>query len=148
MFKKTITYVDYEGTERTEDFYFNLSSAEIAEKELRTVGGYGEQLLRIANSQDREAIVNEWKSFILGAYGVKSEDGRRFIKSPELAEAFTQTPAYDQLFLELLSDADFAAEFVNGVMASVNKAADSGQLTLEKAKELLEEKRKQQEAGK
>lgn len=116
MLKKTITCTDYNGVERTEDHYFNLSKAEIMEMEMGTAGGLAEMIQRIVAAQDTPAIVKIFKDLILKAYGVKSPDGKRFIKSEELSTAFSQTEAYSALFMELATDADAAAKFVNGVI--------------------------------
>ena len=116
MLKKTITYVDYNGNERTEDFYFNLTKAEIMEMEMTTSGGFAEMLQRIVAAQDAPTIVKVFKDLVLKAYGQKSPDGKRFIKNEELREEFSQTEAYSQLFMELATDADMAAKFVNGIV--------------------------------
>ena len=122
MLKKTITYVDYNGTERKEDFYFNLSKAEIMEMEMGTTGGMVEMINRIVAAQDAPAIIDVFKKMILTAYGEKSADGKRFIKSKELSEAFSQTEAYSQLFMELATDADAASKFVNGIVPAAEPA--------------------------
>lgn len=116
MIKKTITYKDYNDIERTEDFYFNLSKAEVMEMELSTTGGLAEMIKRIVAAQDQPAIIKIFKDLILKAYGEKSADGKRFVKSDELAVAFSQTEAYSMLFMELATDADAAAQFVNGIV--------------------------------
>ena len=116
MLKKTITYVDYNGNERTEDFYFNLSKAEIMEMEMSTTGGLAEMIQKIVKAQDAPAIIKVFKDLVLKAYGEKSADGKRFIKSDEIRDAFSQTEAYSQLFMELATDADAAAAFVNGIV--------------------------------
>lgn len=121
MLKKTITYVDYNGSERTEDFYFNLNKAEVMEMEMSTTGGLTEMINRIVAAQDAPAIIAIFKKLILKAYGEKSPDGKRFIKSEGLAEAFSQTEAYSQLFMELATNADKAAEFVNGIVPPAEK---------------------------
>lgn len=116
MIKKTINYVDYNGTERTEDFYFNLSKAEVSEMELSVDGGLSQMLERIVASKDNKEIIRMFKKIILKAYGEKSADGKRFVKSEELATAFSQTEAYSELFMELATNEDKAAEFVNGII--------------------------------
>lgn len=116
MLKKTFTYTDYNGVERTEDHYFNLSKAELMEMELSTTGGLAEMINKIVAAQDAPAIVKIFKELVLKAYGQKSADGRRFIKSEELSNDFAQTEAYSQLFMELATDADAAAKFVNGIV--------------------------------
>lgn len=122
MLKKTITYTDYNGTERTEDFYFNLSEAEITEMEMSTTGGFADMIQRIVNAQDIPSIIKIFKDLLLKSYGEKSPDGKRFMKSEELSTAFSQTEAYSILFMELATDADAAANFVNGIVP--NKAAN------------------------
>lgn len=115
MLKKTITYIDYNDVERTEDFYFNLTKAEITEMEMSTTGGLSEKIQNIVQAQDIPEIIKIFKELVLKAYGVKSPDGKRFIKKEELTEAFSQTEAYSQLFMELATDADAAAKFINGI---------------------------------
>lgn len=115
MLKKTIKYTDYNGIERTEDFWFNMSKAEIAEMEISTTGGFSEMIQKIIAAQDIPAIAKIFKDFILKAYGEKSPDGKRFIKSEELSTQFSQTEAYSQLFMELATDAQAASDFINGV---------------------------------
>ena len=116
MLKKTVTYVDYNGVERTEDFYFNLSKAEVAEMELSVEGGFSKMLEEIVKSNDNVRIVELFKQMVLKAYGEKSADGKRFVKSKELSEAFSQTEAYSEIFMELALDEKAAAGFVNGIM--------------------------------
>lgn len=116
MLKKTITYTDYNGVERTEDFWFNFSQAEILEMEIGRNGGMADFLQKIIDSKDQEAIVKHFKDLVLKAYGEKSEDGRRFIKSPELSKAFSETEAYSKLYIELAFDAKAASDFVNGII--------------------------------
>lgn len=123
MLKKNIKYVDYDGNDRTEDFYFNLNKAEVIELQLGTVGGLTKTLEKIVQEKDTSRIIEYFKTIILKAYGEKSADGRRFIKSQELRDAFEQTEAYSELFMELASDAKMAAEFINGVLPK--EAADA-----------------------
>lgn len=118
MLKKKITYVDYNGEERTEEFYFNLSKAEIMEMEMGTTGGLAESIKKIISTKDVPSIIKLFKDLVLKAYGEKSADGKRFIKSEELSTEFSQTEAYSILFMELATDADKAAEFVNGIIPS------------------------------
>ena len=121
MLKETVKYVDYNGTERTEDFYFNLTEAEIMEMELSTSGGLAEQITNIVNAKDAPAIIKIFKDLVLKAYGEKSPDGRRFMKSDGIATAFSQTEAYSKLFMKLATDADAAARFVNGIVPAKDK---------------------------
>lgn len=121
MLKKTITYTDYNGTERTEDFYFNLSKAEVLEMEMGVEGGLVEMINKIVAAKDAPSIIAIFKKLVLKAYGEKSADGKRFIKSDEIATAFSQTEAYSNIFMELATDSDAAAKFVNGIVPAVDK---------------------------
>ena len=116
MLKKTITYTDYNGNSRTKDFYFNLTKTELMKMEMGTNGGLSEMVKSIIAAQDQAALIQIFEDLILKAYGVKSLDGKRFEKSTQLSEAFAQTEAYDQLFMELATDADAAAQFINGIV--------------------------------
>jgi hypothetical protein len=116
MLKETITFCDYNGEEITQDFYFNLNEAEILEMEMSVEGGFAEMIQRIINAKNQPAIIKIFKDIILKSYGEKSLDGKRFIKKPELSDAFAQTEAYSQLFMKLATDADAAAKFINGVV--------------------------------
>lgn len=116
MLKKTITYKDYNDVERTEDFYFNLTKAEVMEMEMSTTGGLAEMIQRIVAAQDAPAIIKIFKDLLLKAHGEKSPDGKRFIKSDAIREAFEQTEAYSILFMELATDDKKAAEFINGII--------------------------------
>ena len=118
MLKETITYKDYNGNERTEDFYFNLTNAEVTEMEMSTAGGLAEMISRVVAAQDAPSIIKIFKELILKAYGEKSADGKRFVKSEEISTAFSQTEAYSILFMKLATDADAAAKFVNGIVPS------------------------------
>lgn len=116
MLKKTIKYVDYNGVEREEDFYFDLSKAEITEMELSQDGGMSNLIQKIVNTKDMPSLIKIFKQLILKSYGEKSADGRRFIKSEQLSTEFTQTPAYSELFMELATDEKAAANFINSIV--------------------------------
>ena len=128
MLKKTITYTDYNGVERTEDFFFNLTQAEITEMEMSTSGGLAEMIRKVVAAQDAPAIIKIFKDLVLRAYGEKSPDGKRFIKNDDITTAFSQTEAYSILFMELATDADAAAKFVNGIIPA-NLAKKASALT-------------------
>lgn len=116
MLKKRIKYTDYDGNEREEDFYFNLSKAELIELELTTEGGLEQMIQKITDTRDVPKLIELFKRLILMSYGEKSENGKRFIKSKELSDAFAQTEAYSELFMELATDDKAASEFVNGIV--------------------------------
>ena len=124
MLKKTITYTDYDGNERKEDFYFNLTKAEVAEMEMSTDGGLVKNIEKIVAAVDAKRIIELFKGMILQAYGEKSPDGKRFIKSQELRDAFSQTEAYSQLFMELATDANAATAFMNGIVPKFDPVAN------------------------
>lgn len=123
MLKLRRTYVDFNNLSRTEDFYFNLTQAEVTEMELSVDGGLVEMINRIVAAKDGKQIIALFKDIVLRAYGEKSPDGKRFIKTPEIRDAFAQTQAYSDLFMELATDAQKAAEFVNGIVPAQNPTA-------------------------
>jgi hypothetical protein len=116
MIKKTITYEDYNGLTRTEDFFFNITKAEAADIELGIEGGFSEMVNKIVQTQSKPQLIEIFKKMIRLSYGVKSADGRRFMKSEEIWNEFAQTEAYSILYMELGSDAEKAAEFFNGIL--------------------------------
>lgn len=121
MIKKTIKYTDYNGKVREEDFYFNLNKAELTEMEFSHDGGLTGLIERVVKEQDNKEIIRIFKDLVLKAYGVKSDDGRRFIKNDELRDSFAQTEAYSELFMELATDADAASAFINGITPAIPK---------------------------
>ena len=120
MLKKTIKYEDYNGTQREEDFYFNLTKAELMEMEMGTTGGLAEMTDNVVKAQDAPSVTKIFKDLVLTAYGEESPDGKRFIKVNDsgipLSIGFSQTEAYSQLFMELATDAKAASDFVNGII--------------------------------
>ena len=116
MLKKKITYTDYDGNERTEDFYFNLTKTEVVDMETGVDGGMQKMLEKIVAEKDNRRIMETFKEIVARAYGEKSADGKRFVKSHELSEAFMQTEAYSELFMELLTNATSASVFINGIL--------------------------------
>lgn len=126
MYKKTITYTDYNDVERTEEFYFNLSKAELTEMELSINGGFVHMIETIVAAKDNPTLISVFKDLVLKSYGQKSPDGKRFIKSAALSEEFAQTEAYSDLFVELASNDEAAIAFVNGIMPSNVKTANPG----------------------
>ena len=116
MLKKTMTFTDYNGTERTEDFYFNLNQAELTKMEMSINGGLTEMIKRVVAAQDAPAIIEIFEDLIQKSFGVKTLDGRGFIKRKEDLEAFMATEAYSNLFMELATDSDAASKFVNGIV--------------------------------
>lgn len=132
MLKKTITYTDYDGLERTEEFRFNLTKAELVDMELTTAGTFSETMKRIIAEKDIIRITKLFKELLMKSYGVKSDDGKRFIKSQELSEAFSQTEAYSDLYIELLSNPEEAAKFFAEVAPKMEEvsAVPAGNVTV------------------
>ena len=120
MLKKTITYTDYNGVERTEDFMFNLTKAEILEMQLTKDGGMDAAIKKIVDAKDAPEIMKVFKDLILKSYGIVSDDGRRFIKSKEISDSFARTEAFSMVFMELATDTDAASAFVNGIVPAAD----------------------------
>ena len=116
MIKKTIKYVDYDDNERVEDHYFNISRAEATEMEVSAEGGMKKMIEKIVAEKDVRRIMDIFKELIMKSYGVKSPDGKRFIKNEEVLNNFMQTEAYTELFVELSGDEQKAIEFMNGII--------------------------------
>ena len=116
MLKREVRYEDFDGNMTSDIFYFNLSKPELIEMEVEYEQGFGKMLQNIVESKDNKQIIAHFKKLVLMAYGVKSEDGKRFIKSEKLREEFSQTAAYSELFMELASDDKAAVIFLNGVL--------------------------------
>lgn len=131
MYSRKIKYTDYDGNEREEEFFFHLNKAEVLEMQMSYDGGLDKVLRKIIEAKDQKRLIEMFKMIILKSYGEKSADGRRFIKNPEIVEAFTQTEAYSELFMLLSTDDDAAAEFINGILP---------QRLIEDAKELADQK--------
>lgn len=116
MFKKRITYTDFNGQERTEDFYFNLSKSEMIMLESTTPGGYAAMLQRIIDSKDNTSLMNAFTDLIRMSYGVKSEDGKHFVKNEKVVDDFLNSAAFDQMFTEFFTDENAASDFAKGIM--------------------------------
>ena len=131
MLKKTITYTDFNGEKASEDFYFNLSKAEIAEMELSHRGGFSSYLQEIIEAEDGAEIISTFKRILTMSVGQRSEDGRRFIKNEEITNDFLQSEAYSELFMELVTDGNKAAEFIQAIVPAdmAEAVADGSKLT-------------------
>lgn len=122
MIKLTEKYTDYNGVERTEDFYFHLTEAQLMEMELGVTGGLSEKIKKIINTKDHPTLIKLFKDLVLTSYGVKSDDGRRFIKNDALSTEFAQTEAYSQIFMRLATNDEEGAAFVNGIVPQKKEA--------------------------
>lgn len=120
MLKKIIKYTDYNEAEREETFYFNLSKVEVAEMEMSVAGGWVAWVEKVVEAQSEPELIKIFKEIVLQSYGEKSADGRRFVKSEELSKAFSETGAFEVLFMELATDAEAAANFFNGIVPAVD----------------------------
>ena len=120
MLKKTVKYTDFNGIERTEDFYFNLTKAEIAEMEMSVTGGYTEWVRKILSANDVPTLATIFKDMVMRSYGVRSADGRSFMKLDEdgrpLNRKFMQTAAFSDIYMELATNTDAAVAFMNGIV--------------------------------
>ena len=116
MQKETITYVDYNGITRTEDFMFNLTEQELVDMQLTTAGGYSETVKAIIDARDQPALIAIFKELLLKSYGKKTPDGRRFDKSKEIVDDFVHCPAYSILYMRLVTDDQYAAKFISGLI--------------------------------
>lgn len=116
MIAKTVTYKDLNGKERTEKFYFHYYESEILEMELSVEGGFAERIQRIIDAKEETSLIGVIKKFVVDAYGVKSDDGREFVKNDKVRASFVQCPAYSKIFMEMVTNDEAAAEFVNGVI--------------------------------
>lgn len=141
MLAKKITYTDFDGVERTETFYFNLTKAEIAEMELKHPGGYREYLQRIIDAKDSLELTECFTRLILDSYGEKSDDGRHFRKSAEMSELFHTSEPYSVLLMEMLTDVDAASKFVNGIMPAVDLSEEQRKDLNERTKNLIDQKK-------
>lgn len=116
MYKMTETYKDYDGNERTEDFYFHVTKAEIMEMDFIEEGGLQRTIERIMATQDRKALLDMFKRIVILAYGEKSSDGRRFMKDEQIKRNFTETEAYSNIFMKLATDSQAAGDFINNII--------------------------------
>lgn len=116
MYKKTVTYKDFNGVERTESYYFNLNQVELMKMEVGTTGGFVEMVQRVIDAKDAPEILRVFEDLVLKAYGVKSDDGKRFEKSDKLTAEFASSAAYPIIYMEFATNADSAAEFVKGII--------------------------------
>lgn len=116
MFKDKVTYTDYNGVEREEEFFFNLNEAELFEMQNSVRGGLTEKVKKIMATKNTPEIIKLFKEIMQMSYGVKSDDGRRFIKNKEVLEEFTQTEAYSKIYMKLATDSDYAAKFINEII--------------------------------
>lgn len=133
MIKKTFTYVDFLGTERTEDAVFHFSTEEVISMEASKNGGLMEWMKKAIETDNTEELMPVFRDVVLKSYGEISPDGRRFVKSPEMSKAFSETPMFTQLIESFFREPNAAAEFFNGVGMSVEKVR-----TAPKVNELLD----------
>ena len=141
MLAKKITYTDFNGLERTETFYFNLTKSELTKLQLTYPGGFAEHIEEVIEARDQTRILELFDEIIDLSYGEKSEDGKRLVKSPEISKSFKETPAYDELFMELVTKEDAAANFVNGMMPNLGENESKRQEIVAKAQQRIEEKK-------
>lgn len=124
MLKKTITYENFDGQTITEDLFFNISKNEVLQMELQTPGGYSAKIREMFNKKDTPTIMKNMEEIVLNAYGIKSADGRTFLKNDKIREEFKSSAAYQELMFGLLTDADAAVAFIKGIMPVEIKDTD------------------------
>lgn len=120
MYVKPITYTDYDGVQHTDKFYFNISKAELIEMDASETGGLTKRLQEIVDANETADIFKRVKSIILKAYGRKSPDGKRFIKSHEMSQEFEQTEAYSELIMEFMQNPKSFEEFMRHTLPKVD----------------------------
>ncbi len=134
MFVMSVTYEDYNDVERTEKYYFNMNEAELIELEMTTSGGFKERMQRIIDAKESDVIYTEFKKLLLLAYGKKSDDGKRFMKSEEIKREFMESPAFPKIIMELGTDSNKALEFINGILPkAARKLNPSKEITVSNA---------------
>ena len=116
MYVEKIKYTDYDGNEREEPVMFELSEAEVVEMDLITPGGMNQLLQRIIDAKDMPSLITEFKNILLKSYGVKSPDGRHFIKTPEKVQEFVSSPIYSMMFMKMATDEEYASNFIKRVL--------------------------------
>lgn len=138
MFRYVDVYNDFNGTERKETVYFDLNQSEIIGLEIDSEKGLSEYLQEISDAKNAKEMMRFFTNILYKAYGEKSPDGRRFIKSKELSDAFTQTVIYQDIYTELLTNAEFAAKFINAIMPDMGALADKINKNADKNKKMIE----------
>ena len=122
MHKETITYEDWNGVERTEDFYFNLTEQELVKMDVQENSALQDKIDKVIKAKSQQEILDLFEKIVYVSYGVKSEDGKRFIKSKEVKDAFLESPAYSMIYMMLATDAQAASKFVNEIMPKPKNA--------------------------
>lgn len=122
MYKITKKYEDFNGVEKTEDFYFNLTKAEIIKMELSEDGGLDKRLNRLIQTQDMKEAIKVFEALILMAYGIKTDDGR-FVKTEEARNKFVSSAAYSEIYMDLATNPEEAQKFVEGVVPKIDQSS-------------------------
>ena len=142
MIKKTIKCKDFDGNSYEEELYFHLSKGELIDMAVEEDGDLLDRIMKIAREDDPIKIIPIMKNIILRAYGVKSSDGKSFIKDEETTKNFKYSQAFSELYTELSTDSQKAAEFINGIMPEFDKET---QKKIEEARKELENEAKNKE---
>lgn len=136
MIKKVIKYIDYNDVEREETFWFNLSKSELSRMALMQDGDMAEKIREMVKAKDTKAIMQIFEDIISKSYGIKSDDGKRFMKSEEISRSFVESPAYDELYFELIQDGEKMAAFISALLPK-DLAEEAKKLQAEEEKKLL-----------
>lgn len=121
MIKKSITYTNFNGEEKTKECYFHLSQEKLTQVEVEFPGGFANAIRKASEEQDLKVLYHIFKTLILTSYGVKSEDGELFIQNEKLSEEFSYSPAYSQLFSELLENQENAEAFLKAIIPAIKE---------------------------
>lgn len=132
MLKQKVQYEDFDGATQVEDLYFNLNRMELIALQSR----YGKEDMaayidKLVEDKDIEKVYEILNDIVLSAYGIRSEDGKRFLKSETIREEFKQSLAYDALIEDFHDETRKVLEsFIVGITAhirGINKAANAVQ---------------------
>ena len=115
MYKITRKFEDYNGVEKEQDFWFNLSKADILKMELSEEGGMDKRLDKLVKTKDMKEAIRVFEGLLLMAYGVKTDDGR-FVKNDQVRAEFASSAAYSDIYFELATNPEAAQKFVEGVI--------------------------------
>lgn len=124
MYKKTLTFVNYDGKEMTQDLYFHLNQTDLIKITAKYAKGFKDpkdvNLNKVSqdilSQGDWPKVVSLLEDVILGSYGERSYDGDLFIKSKEVRDKFEYSVAYAEMFELLLTDNNEMQAFMSKVV--------------------------------
>lgn len=123
MYKKELTFKDYDGKQRTETLLFHLNEVELVDIEVdkgpKGMLGYLENIQKTENTAEAVRFI---KDLLRKSYGIKSDDGRQFIKSDAIWDDFSQTAAYPAMFALLVQSEVELEAFITGLPPAESRA--------------------------